>query len=66
MNKKLSLSKEDMKIFGVCSGIAKYFNLDISLVRIATVVLALFFPSVIFIYLVIWFILPDNNIKKSL
>ncbi|WP_072560474.1 PspC domain-containing protein [Sphingorhabdus lutea] len=31
---KLTLSREDAKIWGVCSGIAKWSNIDVSVVRI--------------------------------
>ncbi len=35
MNKKLTTSKSDKKIFGVCGGIAEHFDIDSSLVRVA-------------------------------
>ena len=35
--KKLYLSKKDVKIFGVCGGIAESYDLDPTLVRLATV-----------------------------
>ncbi|MEA4912296.1 MAG: PspC domain-containing protein, partial [Oscillospiraceae bacterium] len=37
--KKLYLSKTDKKLFGVCGGIAEYFNIDSTIVRIVTLVL---------------------------
>ena len=39
--KRLYLSKTDKKICGVCGGIAEYFNIDSTLVRLAWVVLSL-------------------------
>lgn len=39
VNKKLYLSTSDRKLFGVCGGIAEYFNIDSSLVRLAWIVL---------------------------
>lgn len=39
-NKKLKKGTEKM-VFGVCDGIAKYFNVDTNIVRIATVLLSL-------------------------
>lgn len=38
--KKLALSSTDKKICGVCGGIAEYFDIDSTLVRLAAVVLA--------------------------
>ncbi|WP_457669263.1 envelope stress response membrane protein PspC [Thiolapillus sp.] len=41
------------KIFGVCAGIADYFSLDVTLVRILTVVSALTFTVVTVIFYVL-------------
>jgi len=45
-------------LFGVCAGIAEYFDTDPTLVRLLTVALALFVPGVIFLYLVAALIMP--------
>jgi phage shock protein C len=39
--KRLYLSSTDRKIFGVCGGIAEYFEIDPTVVRIGAVVLAI-------------------------
>ena len=40
--KKLTLCKtQDAKIFGVCGGIANYFEIDPTVVRLITVLIAL-------------------------
>lgn len=39
--KKLYLSTSDKKISGVCGGIAEYFDIDVTLVRIAWIVLTI-------------------------
>jgi phage shock protein C len=39
--KRLYLSSTDRKIFGVCGGIAEYFDVDPTVVRIGVVVLAI-------------------------
>ena len=47
---------------GVCGGIADYFELDPTLVRIAYVLISLFsaaFPGLL-IYLILWFVVPEN------
>ena len=41
MSKKLYKSKIDRKIFGVCGGIAEYFRVDSTIIRLIFVVLAL-------------------------
>lgn len=48
--KKLYLSDYDRKISGVCGGIAEYFEIDSTLVRLAWVLLSIFsagFPGLI-------------------
>jgi len=39
--KKLYRSVNDKKIFGVCGGLAKYFNIDTTILRLAWVILSL-------------------------
>ena len=46
-------------IGGVCSGLAAYFNLDLTLVRVAFVLLFLFASCGFWIYLVLWIIAPN-------
>ncbi|WP_422486208.1 PspC domain-containing protein [Gudongella sp. DL1XJH-153] len=41
MQKKLYLSDTDKKIAGVCGGIAEYFDVDSTLVRLAWILLLL-------------------------
>ena len=60
MSKRLRRSS-DKTIAGVCGGLAEYFDLDPSLVRIAYVVISIFsaaFPGIL-IYLILWFVMPE-------
>ena len=56
--RRLTLSVTDKKIAGVCGGIAEYFNIDPTLVRVVTVVLAVLFGSGFLAYLLAWLIMP--------
>lgn len=56
--KKLCLSKNNKMIGGVCAGIARYFDIDPTLVRIATLVLLFAVGSGLLLYLIAWFIIP--------
>ena len=48
------LNKVDGKIMGVCSGIANYFNVDVTLVRVAFALGTLLgFGSAVLVYLLI-------------
>jgi len=59
MEKKLRRSSNKM-IAGVCSGIAEYFNLDPTIVRIAYVLISIFsagFPGIL-VYLILMLVMP--------
>jgi phage shock protein C len=58
MEKKLYLSETDKKIGGVCGGIAEYFDVDSTLIRLAWVLLILFGGSGLLLYLIAWIIIP--------
>mgnify|MGYP000940203561 CR=1 FL=1 len=63
--KKLYLSDTDKKISGVCGGIAEYFDIDSTLIRLAWVLLSLFtagFPGLI-AYILASLIIPKNNFQ---
>ncbi len=60
MEKKLTRSLADAKLAGVCSGIAKYFNLDPTLVRIIWLVLVIACGIGILAYLICWFVMPKE------
>lgn len=67
MEKRLTRSKKDRMIAGVCGGIADYFKLDPSLVRIGVVLISLITVviPVCLIYGVLWFIIPEVNQESS-
>ncbi|MDP3792104.1 MAG: PspC domain-containing protein [Candidatus Omnitrophota bacterium] len=56
--KKFYLSTTDKRIGGVCGGIAEYFNVDSTFVRLLFVLFALFGGLTIFIYIVLWVVAP--------
>jgi len=56
-NKRLFRSRNSA-IAGVCAGVAEYFGLDTALVRIATLLLILFGGLSLWIYLLLWLIIP--------
>lgn len=59
--KKLYHSETDRKICGVCAGVAEYFNIDPTLVRLGMVLAACFsFGTMIFGYFVAAVIMPDR------
>ncbi len=58
--KKLYKSRTERMIDGVCGGVAKYFNLDPTLVRIAWVLLTFLGGSGIILYIVAMIVMPKE------
>ena len=60
MQKKLYRSTTDRRIAGVCGGIAEYFGVDSTVVRLLFIAMLIFgvFP-IIFMYLIMWAIVPE-------
>lgn len=58
MGKRLYKSKTDKKLDGVCAGIANYFNIDPTLIRLAWVVFALACGSGLLVYILAAIIIP--------
>jgi len=60
--KKLTRSRSDKVIFGVCGGLAEYFNIDATLIRIVWFILGLVsFGTAGVAYLVAGFIIPEDD-----
>ena len=57
--KKLYKSQIDKKICGVCGGIAEYFGIDSTIVRLAWVILSACFGSGIIAYIIAALVMPD-------
>lgn len=69
--KKLRRSRQQNMIAGVVGGLAEYFDLDVTVLRIVYVLVSLFsaaFPGIV-LYLILWVIMPlddeDNRIAGS-
>ena len=70
--KRLYKDRFDKKVGGVCGGLAQYFQIDASIIRLAFILLALVtWGAFIFVYLILWAILPlgpksyvEANYKK--
>ena len=57
--KKLYRSVTDRKIAGVCGGIAEYLNVDVTIVRLAAVLLALTVSGGVWAYIICVFVIPE-------
>ena len=58
--KKLYRSKVDRIFAGVCAGIAEYFNIDVTIVRVITLILFFFKGIGIFFYLICLITMKEN------
>lgn len=59
--RRLARSTADRKIGGVCGGLAEYFGLDSTLVRLAAVILAIYPGAIIcgvLAYIIGWLVIP--------
>ena len=60
--KRLYRSDADKMIAGVCGGIAEYFTLDPTLVRIGYILLSVFTVfSGVLAYLILWIVVPKKK-----
>jgi len=60
MAKRLHRSDADRKIAGVCGGIAEYFEIDSTLVRLGWILFMLAGGSGILAYIIAWIIMPER------
>ena len=61
MNKRLYRSKTDRKLAGVCGGVAEYFNIDPTIVRVIWALLAFFYGTSILLYLIMAIVVPERQ-----
>lgn len=62
MEKKLYRSDIDKKLCGVCGGIAEYFNIDSTIVRLLWVLATLFVGSGIIAYIIAALVMPNRPV----
>lgn len=59
--RRLTRSRTDAPISGVCGGLAQYLNLDPTLVRVlVAVAMVLAFPVAEIVYIVMWAVVPQE------
>ena len=63
MEEKKRLTRSDDKMIGgVCAGLAEYLDIDPTIVRIAWVLMVLFAGFGILLYVILWLIMPKQQI----
>ena len=61
MNKRLYRSNESKVIAGVCGGIAEYFDIDPTLIRLGWVLFSLLGGSGLLAYIIAAIIIPERT-----
>lgn len=59
--KRLYRVEEGSKLFGVCGGIAEYFDIDPTIIRIAWAILSVFYGAGIIAYLICALCMPKKS-----
>ncbi|MBQ6684112.1 MAG: PspC domain-containing protein [Bacteroidales bacterium] len=59
--RKLTRSTTERRIAGVCGGIAKYLNVDVTVVRILFLIALLCGSLGFWAYLIVWIAAPEDN-----
>ena len=60
MSKKIYRSRTDKMIGGVCGGLAEYFDIDPTLVRLALLLLFFARGTGLLVYIIAWIIIPER------
>lgn len=58
--KRLRKSSRNKLVAGVCSGLADYLNIDVTILRIAWIILVLFYGVGILAYIILWIVMPRS------
>ncbi len=64
LGRRLARSETNKQLAGVCGGLAEFFGVDATIIRLAAVVIAIYPGAVIggvIAYLIAWFIMPSDG-----
>jgi phage shock protein C len=60
MGKKLYRDKKNEKVAGVCAGLAEYFKIDVTIIRLIWVLFVLFAGSGVLAYIACALVIPEK------
>ncbi|MBR1514171.1 MAG: PspC domain-containing protein [Bacteroidales bacterium] len=63
-NKKLERDTQHKVIGGVCSGLANYFDIDATLLRVLFAFLFLFASAGFWLYVILWIVMPAASTQR--
>ena len=64
--KQLYRRRDGRMVAGVCAGLAAYFGVDVTLVRLGFAIFSIFWGLGALIYLVAWAVIPEEGEKSSI
>ncbi len=59
--KRLYKVEKGRKLFGVCGGVAEYFGMDPTIIRVLWAILTLFYGIGLLVYIICAFVFPDKS-----
>jgi phage shock protein C len=59
--RKLYRSRTNRQVAGVCAGLAQYFNIDVTLIRVLFVLLTVLGGAGLVLYVAMWIIVPKES-----
>ena len=65
MEKRLTRDVKNKKIAGVCAGIANYFDLDPTLVRVIWILFVCVGGAGVLAYLIAWAVIPEDSNSEA-
>jgi len=60
--KRLYRDTEHQKLFGVCAGLAEYFELDVTLIRVIWILLVIFGGTGILAYIILAIVMEPKSV----
>jgi phage shock protein C len=63
--RRLYRSRTNRKLAGVCGGLAQYFNIDATLIRVLFVVFTLLGGPGLVVYVVLWIVVPEEPLGAA-
>ncbi|MBE3582742.1 MAG: PspC domain-containing protein [Limnochordaceae bacterium] len=60
MNKRLYRSRSQRMLGGVCGGLAQYLDVDVSVIRLAWIVIACLAGAGVLAYILAWIVIPEE------
>lgn len=63
--KKLVRSNDDRVLAGVCGGLADYFNVDATIIRVLFILFAVFVGGGFLAYIILWIVMPQAAVGPA-